>query len=74
MNAIKLAGAGGKPGDVFKTPGRTLGGDQPVRGRSQVPSFNIISWFKALVALVGLYLVSLFSVSESSMWWTSFAD
>lgn len=62
-NAVKLAGGGGKSGDVFKTPGRTLGGGGAGAARSGlgVPTFDLIRWFKALVSLIGLYIVSLFS-------------
>ncbi|KAM5363699.1 hypothetical protein ACJZ2D_011897 [Fusarium nematophilum] len=70
-NALKLADAGGKPGNVFKTPGRTLGSDAPTRGARSL-SFNLKGLLNALMVMVGLYLVSLFSfdpykAAESSM-------
>lgn len=64
-NAVKLAGGGGKSGDVFKTPGRTLGGGGgggSARSGLGIPTFDLTRWFKALVSLIGLYIVSLFSV------------
>lgn len=57
-NAVKLA-AGGNAGDLFKSPGRTLGGDKPA-GPSNL-SFGMQALLNGLMALIGLYLVSLFS-------------
>ncbi|UNI13700.1 hypothetical protein JDV02_000421 [Purpureocillium takamizusanense] len=61
--AAKLADTpgAGKPGDAFKTPGRTLGGDAPAARRATGPSFNLTGLLNVLVVFVGLYLVSLFS-------------
>ncbi|KAI5467798.1 putative thioredoxin [Mariannaea sp. PMI_226] len=72
-NALRLAGTGGgQRGESFKTPGRKLGGEglsqnaprnvaRAYPGRS---SWNIGGLLNAIVAFVGLYLVSLFSVSH----------
>lgn len=60
--AVKLAD-GGKAGDLFKTPGRTLGGEggaAPAAGSS----FNFSGLLNGLILLLGLYLVSLFSASN----------
>jgi hypothetical protein len=54
--AVQLAG-GGKAEDLFKTPGRTLGGGSPSAG----PGFNLSGLLNLLIAFVGLYLVSFFS-------------
>ncbi|PFH61255.1 hypothetical protein XA68_17889 [Ophiocordyceps unilateralis] len=62
--AVRLADAG-PSGDVFKTPGRTLGGTAPVPARSSgggfAQSWDMAGFFKSLVTFLGLYLVSLFS-------------
>jgi thiol-disulfide isomerase/thioredoxin len=70
--AVKL-GEAGKPGDSFKTPGRTLGGEGGTAsgrrmGAAGGSSTGIMNWdlnnlINSIVILVGLYLVSLFSVS-----------
>lgn len=60
--AVKLAD---KPGGAYKTPGRTLAGGAPSvarRGGWGLGSLNLSSLVNMLVAFVGLYLVSLFSV------------
>lgn len=65
--ALKLAdaaGGGGKPGQVFKTPGRTLGGEAPSAGGGGW-NLNMGSILNALIVVVGLYLVSLFSARSS---------
>ncbi|KAF4979968.1 hypothetical protein FZEAL_3922 [Fusarium zealandicum] len=63
-NAVKL-GDSNKPGDAFKTPGRTLGGDAahaaPVARR-----FNLGGLLNALVALVGLYVFDAYKAAENS--------
>ncbi|KAF5021731.1 hypothetical protein F66182_6232 [Fusarium sp. NRRL 66182] len=56
-NAVKLVGPA--TGDVFKTPGRTLGGE--ARSAPLAKQWNLKGLFDALIAFVGLYFVSLFS-------------
>lgn len=56
-NAVKLA-AGGNAGELFKSPGRTLGGEPA--GPSNL-SFGIKTILNAIMVFVGLYLVSLFT-------------
>ena len=58
-NAVKLGGAE-KPGALFKTPGRTLGGE----GSQKVWSWNFGWLIKGIVIFVGLYFASLFSVGS----------
>ncbi|KAF4463014.1 thioredoxin [Fusarium albosuccineum] len=58
-NAVKLGGAT-KPGDAFKTPGRTLGGDSS-QSAPLAKRWGLGGLLNALIVLVGLYLVSLFS-------------
>ncbi|KAF5678020.1 37S ribosomal Rsm22 [Fusarium circinatum] len=54
-NAVKL---GGPPtGNVFKTPGRTLGGES--RSASLSKQWDLKAVFDALIAFFGLYFVSL---------------
>ena len=70
--AVKLAGAGGAQGAVFKTPGRTLGGPggaSPRGGRkfSRPWSVSSFGFFNAILTFFGLYLVSLFSVSKACL-------
>lgn len=65
--AAKLADAagGGKPGDAFKSPGRTLGAESAGGVRSSRGSsynLNMSQMINLIVSFVGLYLVSLFSV------------
>ncbi|KEY65760.1 hypothetical protein S7711_05589 [Stachybotrys chartarum IBT 7711] len=63
--AVKLAD-GGKAGDLFKTPGRTLGGDggaAPAGGSS----FNFSGLLNGLILLLGLYLFDPYKAAESSM-------
>jgi thiol-disulfide isomerase/thioredoxin len=63
LKAVKLAdGPGGGGGNVFKTPGRTLGSVAPARSRSGGLSFSPKKIIDFLFTFVGLYLVSLFSV------------
>lgn len=70
--AVKLAGTAAA-GASFHTPGRTLGGPSgaaPRRGGGQTlgrPSawrFDSFKFLNAILTFVGLYLVSLFSVSS----------
>lgn len=56
-NAVKLAGAA-KP--VYSSVGRTLGGT-PARGQSLSRPVNYKGFMDAVIAFLGLYLVSLFS-------------
>lgn len=56
-NAVKLAGAAPA---TYSTPGRTLGGTAP-RQSLQRP-FNFMGFVDAVVAFLGLYLYSLFSI------------
>ncbi|RGP64674.1 37s ribosomal rsm22 [Fusarium longipes] len=56
-NAVKLGGP--VTGDVFKTPGRTLGGD--ARSAPLSKRWNLKSIFNALITFFGLYFVSLLS-------------
>ncbi|KAF4454129.1 putative RSM22-mitochondrial ribosomal protein, small subunit [Fusarium austroafricanum] len=58
-NAVKLGGSA--TGDVFKTPGRTLGGES--RSAPLSKQWNLKGIFDALIAFFGLYFVSLFTVS-----------
>ncbi|KAK7962836.1 uncharacterized protein PG986_003661 [Apiospora aurea] len=64
--AVKLAGAGGAQGAVFKTPGRTLGGPGAAGSRggqrlSRPWGFSSFGLFNAMLTFFGLYFVSLFS-------------
>ncbi|KAK2699015.1 hypothetical protein QWA68_003406 [Fusarium oxysporum] len=56
-NAVKLGGPA--TGNVFKTPGRTLGGES--RSASLSKQWNLRGFFDALIAFFGLYFVSLFT-------------
>lgn len=69
LKAVKLAdgSGGGVGGNVFKTPGRTLGNVAPARSRGSGLSFNPKKIFDFLLTFVGLYLVSLFSVCGPRM-------
>jgi hypothetical protein len=58
-NAVKLGGAT-KPGDAFKTPGRTLGGD--TKSASLARRWSLKALMDMFVTFFGLYFVSLFSV------------
>lgn len=60
--AVKLAGGGATPGELFKSPGRTLGGDSP-RGSSSFSIFSMNNLLQVLVTAVALYLASLVSAS-----------
>lgn len=60
--AVKLADGGATPGELFKTPGRTLGGGSG-GGSSGGSIFSVGNLFQVLLAFVGLYLASLFSAS-----------
>lgn len=62
-NAVKLGGP--TTGDVFKTPGRTLGGDS--RSAPLSKRLNLKGIFDALIVFVGLYVVSLFSVCHGEV-------
>jgi thioredoxin 1 len=59
--AVKLAEGGATSGELFKSPGRTLGGDGGSGGGSSL--FSIGNLLQVLMAFVGLYLASLFSAS-----------
>ncbi|KAL5086802.1 hypothetical protein THAR02_02770 [Trichoderma harzianum] len=50
---------GGKVEDVFKTPGRTLGGEGPIPGQGRHWSVTLL--LNIIMMFVGLYLTSLFS-------------
>ncbi|KAF5593019.1 37S ribosomal Rsm22 [Fusarium pseudoanthophilum] len=56
-NAVKLGGPA--TGNVFKTPGRTLGGES--RSASLSKQWNLKAVFDALITFFGLYFVSLFT-------------
>ncbi|KAL2210140.1 thioredoxin-domain-containing protein [Sarocladium strictum] len=60
--AVKLAGGGATAGELFKSPGRTLGGDSG-SGSSGGGIFSMNNLLQVLMAFVGLYLASLFSAS-----------
>ncbi|UKZ95049.1 uncharacterized protein TrAFT101_009900 [Trichoderma asperellum] len=61
--AVSLSGSSGKKAEaVFKTPGRTLGGDGPVQGQGR--PWNVSSLLNIVIMLVGLYLTSLFSARK----------
>lgn len=57
-SAVKFAGPT-KP--VYSSVGRTLGGTSP-RGTSLSRPFNFKSYFDAVVAFLGLYFITLFSL------------
>ncbi|KAH7316552.1 thioredoxin [Stachybotrys elegans] len=59
--AVQLAD-GGKASDLFKTPGRTLGGPGGAGSRASGGGLNFSGLLNALIIIVGLYLASLFSV------------
>jgi thioredoxin 1 len=65
--AVQLAG-GANVGDLFKSRGHTLGGGADGNGGAVAggPSFDFSTLFTALIGLVGLYLISLFSAGSSS--------
>ncbi|KAK4069019.1 hypothetical protein Trihar35433_5598 [Trichoderma harzianum] len=56
--AVSLSN-GSKVEDVFKTPGRTLGGDGPIPGQGRHWSVTLL--LNIIMMFVGLYLTSLFS-------------
>lgn len=59
--AAKLGSTpGGRAGDVFKTPGRTLGGSA-AQGGSGIDFGKILN---ILIMFVGMYLVSFFAASN----------
>lgn len=60
--AVKLAEGGATPGELFKSPGRTLGGDGGSGGGGG-GMFSMSNLLQVLMAFVGLYLASLFSAS-----------
>ncbi|KAL2692115.1 hypothetical protein Neosp_002520 [[Neocosmospora] mangrovei] len=57
-NAVKLGGAT-KPGDAFKTPGRTLGGEK--KSASLARRWSLKKLMDMFITFFGLYFVSLFS-------------
>jgi thioredoxin 1 len=57
-NAVKFAGAA-KP--VYSSVGRTLGGP-PARGQSLARPLDIKGFMDTVIAFIGLYLYSLFSL------------
>ncbi len=57
-SAVKFAGPA-KP--VYSSVGRTLGGTAP-RGTSLSQPYNFKKYFQAIVAFLGLYFVTLFSL------------
>lgn len=60
--AAKLGSTpGGRAGDVFKTPGRTLGSDSAQGGGSGIDFGKILN---ILIMFVGMYLVSFFAASN----------
>lgn len=61
-NAVRNAGPA-KP--AYSSVGRTLGGTAPANGTSMRRPLNVQGFMQAIINFVGLYLVSLFSVSES---------
>jgi thioredoxin 1 len=61
--AMKLGGATAAPGAGFKSPGRTLGADRPRAPLQRPLSYDLSRMFGGLVAFLGLYIISLFSVS-----------
>lgn len=63
--ATKLANTpGGRAGDVFKTPGRTLGGGNAQGGAGGGFDFGKI--LNILIMFVGMYLVSFFAASNKT--------
>ncbi|KAF4954787.1 hypothetical protein FGADI_5085 [Fusarium gaditjirri] len=62
-NAVKLGGPA--TGNVFKTPGRTLGGES--RSASLSKQWNLKGFFDALIVFFGLYFVSLFTASPEEI-------
>jgi thioredoxin 1 len=55
------AGASGK--SLYATPGRTLGGSPSPRTSLNRPfSKTLEDWFNAIIAFMGLYVISLFSL------------
>lgn len=58
-SAVKLASG---PAAAYSTPGRTLGGTTPRAGQSLSRSFSVKTIVDSIVAFIGLYLYSLFSL------------
>ncbi|KZZ97727.1 Thioredoxin [Moelleriella libera RCEF 2490] len=56
--AVQLAGSGKAPEAIFKTPGRTLGGESV----SSRPTLEFGGLLNLLVSFVGLYVVSFFAL------------
>lgn len=56
--AVQLAGSGKAPEAIFKTPGRTLGGESV----SSRPTLEFGGLLNLLVSFVGLYVVSFLAV------------
>ena len=67
QKAVKLAEGGAGAGDVFASPGRTLGGNGQASQSTGVDFGGLFSRLMSVVfVFVGLYLVSLFSARNSS--------
>lgn len=62
-SAVKLAAG---PAPAYSTPGRTLGGTTPRSGQSLSRPFNFKSIVDTIIAFIGLYLYSLFSLDAYS--------
>jgi len=62
-NAVRNAGPA-KP--AYSSVGRTLGGTPPANGTSMARPLNIKGFVQAVIAFIGLYLVSLFSLDAYS--------
>lgn len=60
-NAVRNAGPA-KP--AYSSVGRTLGGTGPAKGTGLSRPWNVQGFFQAIINFIGLYLVSLFSVSS----------
>ncbi|RDA84877.1 hypothetical protein CP532_2089 [Ophiocordyceps camponoti-leonardi (nom. inval.)] len=58
--ALRLVDSGGS-GDVFKTPGRTLGGSTAAARHGVYRPWDMAGFFKSLISFFGLYFISLFS-------------
>lgn len=60
-NAVRNAGPA-KP--AYSSVGRTLGGTPPSNGTSMSRPLNVMGFVQAVITFIGLYFVSLFSVSS----------
>lgn len=58
--AVKFAGP--TTGNLYATPGRTLGSSDPTQGSSMYRRFNVQTIIETLVAFFGLYFTTLFSL------------